>query len=318
MAACFFSSKQCFAKPEEVKVGAYLENLRNFDYIGGTFRGDLYLWVDSPMHQPEPIDNIDYVRARATWSSPIIKRDEKKDRHYECRRYVVEVNHDWDIARFPFDTQRLKIKVEDLDLSAGELKFSVDSQSGFARNFIPAEWRVVSKKIYVSDEKYNTNFGEPSDGRDASVYSRFVIDVLLARHALPLFFKMVAGAYAAFAAICLSFWLTSDVPTYVSGRVGLIVGCLFGTIINQRVVEAVIGRSSCVTHIDLIHIVTLSCCILAGIITLFSTKLSADQRIKAARSLDKIAFWSLLIFYVLFNVVLVSWDIFSVVSLAEG
>lgn len=308
--------KTSLAEPTQVKIGCYLENLRNFDYLGGVFRGDLYLWLDSPAKDHESVDNLDFVRSRPTWSSPIIKRD-GNGRHYECRRYMLEVNHDWDMSRFPFDTQRLRIKLEDLDRSATEMKFVVAPESRFARHLIPAEWEILSKRIYVNTEKYDTNFGDLNDGHDMSEYSRVVIEIILARHALPLFFKMVAGAYAAFAAICLSFWLTSEVPTYVSGRLGLIVGCLFGTIINQRVVETVIGRCSYVTHIDLVHLLTLSCCILAGIITLMSTYFSVNQRGKQAALLDRISFWVFLVLYVGFNVVLVSYDCWRIAAVAE-
>ena len=150
-----------------------------------------------------------------------------------------------------------------------------------------------------------------------SEYSRMVIEIILARHALPLFFKMVAGAYAAFAAICLSFWLTSEVPTYVSARLGLIVGSIFGTIINQRVVEAVIGRCSYFTHIDLVHLLTLTCCIMAGIVTLLGTYMSTNQRSKQAVLLDRISFWVILVLYVGFNVILVSYDCWQISVAAE-
>jgi hypothetical protein len=304
------------AEPESVKIGCYLENLRNFDYLGGVFRADLYIWVESPINAQEPIENLDFVRARTIWASPIIKK-EAKGRHYECRRYMIEVNHDWDISRFPFDTQRLMIKIEDIDRSATELNFVADPDGNFAPHLIPAEWEIINKKIFVNKEKYGTNFGDTSDGRDSSKYSRFIIEVTLVRHALPLFFKMVAGAYAAFAAICLSFWLTSDIPTYVSARVGLIVGCLFGVIINQRVVEAVIGRSSYGTHIDAVHLTTLGACILAGIVTLISTRLSTHEKIKQARLLDRTFFWIFLVLYVGFNIALVSYDCWRIATVSE-
>lgn len=306
----------CRAEPAQVKLGCYLEDLRNFDYLGGVFRGDLYLWLDSPSSDQESLDSIDFVRSRPTWSSPIAKKD-VNGRHYECRRYMLEVNHDWNMSMFPFDTQRLRIKVEDLERSAAKMNFVVDQGSTFAKNLIPAEWEILSKKIYVTTEDYDTNFGDPSDGKNTSKYSRVVIQIILARHALPLFFKMVAGAYAAFAGICLSFWLTSKVHTYVSGRVGLIVGCLFSTIINQRLVENVIGRSSYVTHIDLVHLVTLICCISAGVITLISSRLSANQQIARAALLDKSAFWIFLLLYVGFNVALVGYDCWRIGTLMD-
>jgi hypothetical protein len=311
-----FASNLFSAEPRKVQIGCYLENLRNFDYINGTFRADLYLWVKSSTNDPESLENLDFVRARPTWSSPLTKWNENGE-HYESRNYLIEVNHNWDIAKFPFDTQRLRIKVEDLDDSQASLNFMVDPESRFAPNFFPPEWEIRSKKVYIIGQQYDTNFGAKIEGINSSIYSRFIIEVILTRHALSLFFKLVAGAYAAFAAICLSFWLRADVPTFTSGRFGIIVGCIFGTIINQRVVESVVGRSSTVTHIDAIHILTLFSCILAGIITLISTHLATNDRFKASILLDRIAFWVILIGYVGFNAILVGYDYWSIGTIPE-
>ena len=71
--------------------------------------------------------------------------------------------------------------------------------------------------------------------------------------------ELCAGVYVVIIIAGMCFILDVRFPTVVSGRIGLLVGCLFATIVNMQQAEATLGQSEDVTprhdphHLDRLH-----------------------------------------------------------------
>jgi hypothetical protein len=84
------------------------------------------------------------------------------------------------------------------------------------------------------------------------------------------FVKLVAGVYAAIAIALLSFLMAPHQAPVFSGRMTVLVGALFATVVNMQVGNSVLGSPEAVSVVDEIHIVALAYVLVAAIMAVIS------------------------------------------------
>ena len=84
------------------------------------------------------------------------------------------------------------------------------------------------------------------------------------------FVKLVAGVYAAIAIALLSFLMAPDQAPVFSGRMTVLVGALFATVVNMQVGNSVLGSPEAVSVVDEIRIVALAYVLVAAIMAVIS------------------------------------------------
>ena len=81
-----------------------------------------------------------------------------------------------------------------------------------------------------------------------------MVTVELQRDSVVGFVKLVAGVYAAIGIAMLSFVMAPEQATVFSGRMAVLVGALFATVVNMQVSNTVLGYPEEVSLVDKIHI----------------------------------------------------------------
>ena len=77
---------------------------------------------------------------------------------------TARIAEQWDVSRYPFDTQTLSIRIEDMAQSAQSLRFDPDEvSSGISDQAFPNGWRLLTNFIRSEENYYPTTFGEPGD-----------------------------------------------------------------------------------------------------------------------------------------------------------
>ncbi len=210
----FFSTICSCAQADDVEseettihVGVYLLSIGNFEFTKGTYLVDLYLIFQWNNSQITP-SSFEFMNGRATVKEKIYESltDTSSEMWYRIQANLFITP---ELERYPFDTQNLKIILEDSRFNTSKLIYepSLDFTSADDQ-FRIAGWKLQSYDATVTTHDY------PWDEQ----YSRMTITIQLERDAgltaaklllPPIIFCVVSG---------LSFFFKADKITH---RLGL-------------------------------------------------------------------------------------------------
>jgi hypothetical protein len=279
------------AEPTTYPIGVYITSLHDFDTTKGTFGVDYWVWS---VHPPgsDPLENLEYYNSKEA-DVGLNLSEERGDMIWSQRKISAVVRHNWDLSDFPFDRQVLEMDLEEGVVDASKLVYEADrANSGYNEGMKIDGWRVTAFDVQERLVSYDTTFGDP-DISGGSSYARLVVLTELERDSISVFFRLIVAVYVAVAIMLVSFLVPTDEPDLVSGRLGLLVGALFASVISLQVSEAELGRPEYITLVDKIHIAAMVFIFAAAIMTVVSYNTSVSGKPDLAKRRDRI---SLLIF----------------------
>lgn len=268
----------------EALMGVYISALRDFDTVDDSFGADFWLWSVHPQGD-NPLDSTEFVNAEQL-ETRLGETTRRGDQEWSRLKARATVLHDWDVSNFPFDRQTLTI---DLGIVGSDARtYGVDrAGSGYGSRAAPNGWRVTGFDVERRTVASATDFGDPASSGNSTQEHLFV-SVALERDSVVGFFKLVAGVYAAIAIALLSFFMTPDQPPIFAGRMTVLVGALFATVVNLQVGDNVLGSLEAVSLVAKIHIIALAYVFAATLMTLISRKTCEAGEKNRARRRDMI------------------------------
>jgi len=150
---------------------------------------------------------------------------------------------------------------------------------------------------------YETGFGDESLAKPHTEYSNFRVRMDLKRDAMGLFWKMFLGMYIAFLIAYICFYIHSD---GMDSRFGLSVGSLFAVVGNKYIVDSALPESTSFTLVDALHGLTLFSIFAVIACTAISLLMVKKNKIAQAKRFDMIAAQTLLVIYIVVNIILIS------------
>jgi hypothetical protein len=263
-------------------IGVYVTSLRDLDPVGDSFGIDFWVWS---VHPPgdNPLDSLEFVNAKQI-ETRLERTTERGDREWSRLKARATVLHDWDVTDFPFDRQNLTL---DLGIAGSDAPAcGVDrAGSGYDKGIMPEGWRIAAFDVGRHTRENATDFGDPArSGRSAQEH--VLVTVELQRESVVGFIKLVAGVYAAIAIALLSFLMAPDQAPIFSGRMTVLVGALFATVVNMQVGNSLLGSLEAVSLVDKIHIVALAYVFVAGVMAVVSWSDYDSGRESRARRRD--------------------------------
>ena len=290
---------QAIANP----IGIFITSLHDLDVTADTFGVDYWVWT---VHPPElnPLETLEFYNAEEAHAD-LDQTAERGDRSWSQRKISAVVRHDWDISNFPFDRQVLDIVLEEGVADTTALMYSADTaNSGYNEDIYLEGWHITDFAIEERAVDYATTFGDP-DISEGSSYARLVASIQLQRETMTGFFKLVAGVYVASAIPLLTFLMNPQHPPIFSGRMGVLVGALFATVLSLRASEAVLGTTESVSLVDKIHIIAMVYIFIAALITVLVRKAYESRKEELAKRRDRVWLRVLGISFVLINALLI-------------
>jgi len=266
-------------------IGVYVTSLRDLDPVGDSFGIDFWVWS---VHPPgdNPLESLEFVNAKQI-ETRLERTTKRGDREWSRLKARATVLHDWDVTDFPFDRQTLTL---DLGIAGSDAKAcGVDhAGSGYDKGIAPEGWRIAAFDVERHTRENATDFGDPArSGRSAQEH--VLVTVELQRENVVGFVKLVAGVYAATAIALLSFLMAPDQAPIFSGRLTVLVGALFATVVNMQVGNSVLGSPEEVSLVDEIHIVALAYVFVAAIMAVISWRDYGSGRASRARRRDLVS-----------------------------
>ena len=321
-----FSQQKTDVHKDTVKVGFYINSIRNIDFANNSVYIDLWAWFHYKNHNlipyeptekeknyPNCLEWPDAVDAN-NGGQPIYNNEVVDDSSavmlWKNVRVSSPFKKKWNLVNYPFDVQDITLKLESADFDADELELVATSgkiDSDFIRN--EKEWNFNTPIFQNSKKVYHTTFGDPRDslGKMTSEYSAVEMKFKMSRsHPWITFMKLFTGILISFL-IGLSVFLIK--PTNLDARFGLCVGSLFSAIGSKYIVDGMIPVNYETTLFDVIHNITFIYIFIIILISIFSLNWLETNKVKLhvlSKKLDNIGFVCCLISYFIIISLLVS------------
>ena len=300
-----FFSPLLFAQKDSCKVGIYINCIYDLKLDEKSFMADFWMWMNYKNDSLNFQNNQDITNSKS-YEFTHFTKEKKNDINWAAQKCKAQIMHQWDVANFPFDRQKLRIEIEDAENDTSLMIYVADTlNSKLDPCFVTTEWDIESFTIKDQIRTYATTYGNPLLS-GLSSYPQVVAEISIKRnHSWLLLMKLLTGAYVAFLISSLVFFVSSKNQ---DSRFGLCVGGLFAAIGNKYITESVVPATNANTLMDNVHNLTFGFILLIVIISIITLRLyQSENKRKVALSIkiDRISFWFVLISYMVINVSLV-------------
>ena len=286
-------------KADTVKVGAYIISIHDINFHAQEYTVRFWLWFVYDTPRFDFSKQIDITNAKSIEISST-SLDTVNGKYWSQMRVKCTMKENWRVNDFPFDTQHLKIIMEDEALDIGDLVFVADTASSRFDNVEALNsWKADNFKVQTGIVTYNTSFGSPELANDTHLFSMFSIEMDIKREAKGLFLKIFLGMYFAFMIALVSF--LSD-TNELEPRFGLPVGGLFAAVGNKYIIDSLLPESSQFSLVDILHSLTFLGIFIILTISAIALKLHNNNKVVMAHRINKVGALIVIIGYIISNI----------------
>jgi hypothetical protein len=296
-----FCARQASAQkqvPDTVKTGIYITSIHDIDFKDKEYTINLWLWLKYKNKKFDFLQNLEVPQAKSVTKS-FSTIDSSENQIYMLMKLQCVMKDSWAIDNFPFDSQKLRLSIENSQFDSKSLVFSADTLGKhFDPRFTLRGWNIDSIDVTTGLKAYETAFGDESLAKPHTEYSNFKVKMVINRDAMGLFWKMFLGMYVAFLIAYMCFYIHTD---SIDSRFGLSVGALFAVIGNKYIIDSALPESTTFTLVDTLHGITLIFILSIIISTSYTLKLIKLDKIEKANRFDFICAQVLLAGYLILN-----------------
>lgn len=292
--------------PKEVRVGAYVMSLYDLNANNNTFAADFWLWaVHDKRYDIKPLKTMEPDNAR-TFATSLDTTEEHELVRYHAQKVRGVFSYNWNVENFPFDRHELRISLSEGQDEVSALTYTADAANTGIEPSVEVEgWKIDAVKIQTGTHSFSSTFGEPGSA-PTSTYAQAVVSIFVSRRAMGLFLKLHSAVYIAFLIGMISFFLDTSKDGLFGGRISLLVGMIFATVLNTQRIATALGQTDAFTLPDKIHVLTLGALLCALIGSLVSRRLHVRDQAEHAYRVDWWMGAGLFVTYVLANILLIA------------
>src|SRR5680860_607897 len=228
-------------KPEQVIVGAYINDIQQLDFKTNNYVIDLYVWFRWNSPDIDPSKSMEFMNRFASDNNrrdELIETPEKMPDGslYSIIRYQGLFATKFPLESYPFDKQTLKVIMEDTLADTEEQVYVPDGEHPIIIDPIITlpGFSVGEPTMRITTNTYPTNFGDLSV-RDADPYSRIILSIPVARPVIAMSLKTFVPIILIVVCASLVFFVR---PRYVEGRIGLGITALLTLVALQLTATA--------------------------------------------------------------------------------
>jgi hypothetical protein len=289
--------------PDTVKVGLYITSIHDIDFKQKEYTINCWMWFKYKNRDFNFLENLEIPQAK-TFSRSYATIDSSGEYVSLLMKLQCVMKDSWRIVNFPFDRQKLRLSIENSQFDSKSLVFIADTVGKhFDPRFTLSGWLIDSCILMTGVKAYETGFGDESLSKPHTEYSNFRVRMDMKRDAMGLFWKMFLGMYIAFLIAYICFYIHSD---GMDSRFGLSVGSLFAVVGNKYIVDSALPESTSFTLVDGLHGLTLFSIFAVIACTAVSLTMVKNNKIRQAKRFDMIAAQTLLVIYIIVNIILIS------------
>jgi len=182
--------------PKQVTVDFYVISIGNLNEAEGTFAADFYLsfawsgnWSlnSNNLSIPALPEDFEFMNGEADQLTQITAEQNISGSGYNYLSYRVSGTFfdTLNFARYPLDTQKLTIEIENSNFTVATLEFVPSAESTIDPDANISGWILnhESAQEYVTSHYYNTSFAYPANGpgSENQTYSRAIFSITVHR-----------------------------------------------------------------------------------------------------------------------------------------
>lgn len=253
--------------PDQVVVGAFINDIQQLDLAAGSYSMDLYLWMRWTGDRSDPTDSIEVmnsntfentttsqtggVAGKPLFAAPRVMPDGSK---YMAFRYQGVFSRKMNLERFPFDMQSLVAIFEDQDQDSRQLVYVPDTQPVRINDSVNIPgYRIGTPTLTIRPHRYPTNFGDLTAEPDEE-YSRIIISVPVNRDVLPYMVKIILPIMIVILITALIYVLPGR---FEEARTGIGVTAMLTMVALQWTTDEGLPSVEYLTLLDLIYILSM-------------------------------------------------------------
>ncbi|MEI7606944.1 MAG: hypothetical protein WCJ64_06140 [Rhodospirillaceae bacterium] len=244
-----------------VDAGIYVINIQELALAASTYKATFWLWFKSNDPKYEPEKAIDIIGAKDIKTDSLTLDKLSDGTYYRSVKVSATITQKYDVGYFPFDTQKLRIIVENTNDDVSKMSFKADTKSsGVDPNIVLPGWKLRGFDLKATSTTYNTDFGA-GDGASSS-YARLVATVAVEHAGGRIFGTNFLGFFVAdlLTGVTMaveSFNITRLAVPFI-GRLNMAVGSLFGAVGNSYLVEKMLPPTPNLTLTDMVQVSSFS------------------------------------------------------------
>jgi hypothetical protein len=228
-------------KTDEVIVGSFINDIQELDFKTNNYIVDLYVWFRWKNPDLRPSKTMEFMNRFASDDN---RRDDLYDEPetmpdgslYSIIRYQGHFSTKFPLEAYPFDTQTLRVIMEDTVSGADSLIYVPDGNRPVTLDpviTLPG-FTVGEPTMRIVTNTYPTNFGDLSVEK-AEPYSRIIISIPVTRPVIAMSLKTFVPIILIVVCASLVFFVR---PRYVEGRIGLGITALLTLVALQLTATA--------------------------------------------------------------------------------
>ncbi len=239
--------------PEQVIIGAYINDIQQIDFKANNYIVDLYVWFRWKDPELDPSKTMEFMNRFASDSN--LREDLYEEPQkmpdgtlYAIIRYQGLFSTKFSLETYPFDMQYLRIVMEDTVSGVHRQIYVPDRDVGVTMNpdvTLPG-FTVGAPTWKITDNTYPTDFGDLGQ-KEAEIYSRVVLTVPVTRPALAMSLKTFVPILLIVACASFVFFVR---PRFVEGRIGLGITALLTLVALQLTATSALPDVDYLTMLD--------------------------------------------------------------------
>jgi hypothetical protein len=295
LVSLFIFSSSAFSQTEQkgqqkVLISLMLTDLEKIDTKSETFEAEFYLWLK--WKEGGSGKNIEYMNATDYKN---IFYDEWTD---SLQRVSAKVRgtfrSSFDVEKYPFDKQVLKIRISDYDWNFDSLMYEVEtSKIGIAKDVSDGEWDIkligaTATKEYISEDNFSV----------------FEFAIEIQRKSFSVFIKIIIPLFIIMAIAFLNLFVPRD---QIEAGAGLAISTLLTIIALHFSISSQLPEVNYPTKVDILFIVSYFFNFLLVIWVVFGYNLYVGEKKNTIDKINKFVKPSLPLLYFIFAFVLLKW-----------
>ncbi len=221
--------------PEHIIVGAYINDIQEIDFRTNSYAVDIYVWFRWTDKSLDPSKSLEFMNRYAPDDHVRVSLYDAPQPMPDGSLYSIVRNQGrfstkFQLERYPFDTQALRVELEDSTGGTAKQVYVLDTKALTINPAITLPgFKIETPELIVADNRYPTNFGDLTVGDD-EVYSRGSLVVPISRPLTAISVKTFVPIFLITACALLVLFFR---PAFVDGRIGLGITALLTLVALQ-------------------------------------------------------------------------------------
>ncbi|SFM08478.1 hypothetical protein SAMN03159341_11611 [Paenibacillus sp. 1_12] len=288
----------------EVKLGSYVENIRNATIADSSFSADLYIWFAWEGNKDlNPGETFQVIGGRMDSKELSSEHHLDDGRNYQRYKITVTMDKVYDTKRFSLEDHMLNIYIEDKKNDGAVINYVVDKNSAISSRVNIPGYRVTNFQEVVKPHEYKSTFSSPNANGLNRVFSQYAIAISINRTDWGFYLKIFMPYLLSVALGLIVLWTKSNL---IDARTGLGGASFFGVVANAYVVSSYVPpNGGTFGLLDVLTITSLVSVFLIVAASILSYNLYTKQeKHELSIALDKVVFFCIAFGYLLLSIVL--------------